>query len=202
MNAILPSLIGNAAACISCVCGDAFISPGPHTVDCVPRHDQLDAAAAVSHDEENLFGTWLPEAAEPVLLMRTQTATLIYIHSVDMCFVADPECSLPSDCPAVTTLSGVFIVEQGVPRVLIHDLVRHKGESMKGVPPLDRYRRIDHRWFQHPSQHLQWCGSLAALHSSMQSGAFRVPHPVFGLVRFTADPFRVQRVKIAGKHDG
>ena len=134
------------------------------------------------------FGTWLVAQSEMVLVIRDPRRILVYIPSCDMCYVGDPElCIVTDQCPPSSVFRGQFFIEAGLPRLLIFDVVRLGGVAMRGVPPHERYAKLQAGWFG-GAVVLQWCGLTYSLRDSMAAGRFVVPHEVLGIVEFTEDP--------------
>ena len=138
------------------------------------------------------FGTWLVAQSEMVLVIRDPRRILVYIPSCDMCYVGDPElCIVTDQCPPSSVFRGQFFIEAGLPRLLIFDVVRLGGVAMRGVPPSERYAKLQAGWFG-GAVVLQWCGLTYSLRDSMAAGRFVVPHEVLGIVELTEDPMRLR----------
>ena len=233
MDSILSSLRTHAAECVAQICGDAYLCPGPHLADCIPRIEIAPNAARgrkaegegegegedgmlapppppPHHDPDSHtmddrvlitappdgFGAWVPSDSEPILLIKTHHSTLVYVHSIDLCFVADPCCALHREnCPMGTVLTGHFLMENGVARVLVQDLTRLAGQPQRGAAPIERYQRIRPDWFVPGTcVVLQWAGYLGPLLHSLHTHTLVLPHPIRTVVRFTADPMTTERV--------
>ena len=168
---------------IAHACGDLCLVAGTHLRDCV----ELNAPNVAEMVGEGDFATWVPEESVDLLLIKTSSTTLIYIHSCDSVFFAVAPFLLPQTCPPDTTLRGRFIMEGDIPRILVYDTVRIAGAISVGVP-MTRYMNLKNEWFNDKSLVKQWCGDAPALFGSMRNGTFRPPHGVKHLHRFGEDP--------------
>ena len=158
-----------------------MLAPGPHLRDCV----RLESRAC---DAEG-FGTWIPIGSEMVILLRTPQHTLVYAPSIDCAFFAAPAFLI--SCPAHTALMGQFLVEHGMPRILVFDALRIANTDLRGTDPALRYAQIDHAWFAGGTVVKQWCGDAQALKGAIASGEFSPPHPIRCLAILGPNPEQV-----------
>jgi hypothetical protein len=193
MELLAPSL---AHACIIATCTDPCLHSGEHHRDrvnfCV---DEGGEKAAIS----SAFGTWRALGGEFVTLGKYKGNTLVFIPSHDTFYFASPAALLSQECPDSTVFLGQFVIDtDSTPRVLVFDVVKLQGVSFINMPPRERYAFLQRfGGCLGPICTLQWAGESKVLVSDLQSGKFKVPHPIKGVMAFTQTPGRMVPVSVA-----
>ena len=159
-----------------------------------------DAAAAGGGNKKKssappllLFGTWLALGSEFVTIGKYKGNTLVFVPSRDTFFFASPSALLSQECPDGTVLVGQFIIDRDeTPRVLVFDVAKLQGVSFNDMPPRERYACLQRlAGCLGPVCTLQWVGECRVLASELQSGRFKVPHAVKGVMALTQTPGRM-----------
>ena len=182
MDLLVPT---STHACILAACTDPCFHSGEHQRERI--HIQLSDAK----QDAGAFGTWLAAGAEIVTINWFQGLTLVYLPERDTFYFASPSVLLAPDCPEKTVLLGQFVIDD-TPRILLFDIVKLRGVSMKDVPASERYaclQKLEHAFG--PLCSLQWAGQCDALAAELQAGRFAVPHKVRGVVALTGHPGRM-----------
>lgn len=138
--------------------------------------------------EDGDLTTWLAKDAWRFTLIKTKENTLVYCHSTDFLYYAQPQAMLTMECPE----SHAFLVqvledihdEIKTPRVLVMDMVLPLVNS-----PAKRgeiLRSLSHVF--PPVCHLQWAGNKIALKNFLDRG---LPHPVECMVAMRSNPLQL-----------
>jgi len=192
MELLTPSL---AHACIMATCTDPCLHAGEHLKDrvefCVGEGVKLGTTPA--------FGTWLALGGEFVTLGKYKGNTLVYLPSHDTFYFAAPSVLLSQECPDGTVLLAQFVVDtDSTPRVLVFDVLKLQGVSFRDMPPRERYACLQRLGgCLGPVCTLQWVGECKVLTADLQSGRFKVPHPVKGVMALSLTPGRMAPVAVA-----
>jgi hypothetical protein len=192
MELLTPSL---AHACIMATCTDPCLHAGEHHKDrvefCVSEGVKLGTTPA--------FGTWLALGGEFVTLGKYKGNTLVYLPSHDTFYFAAPSVLLSQECPDGTVLLAQFVVDtDSTPRVLVFDVLKLQGVSFRDMPPRERYACLQRLGgCLGPVCTLQWVGECKVLTADLQSGRFKVPHPVKGVMALSLTPGRMAPVAVA-----
>jgi hypothetical protein len=193
MELLTPSL---AHACIMATCTDPCLHPGEHQKD---RVEFCVSEGVKSGGVTPAFGTWLALGGEFLTLGKYKGNTLVYIPSHDTFYFAAPSALLSQECPDSTVILGQFVIDtDSTPRVLVFDVVKLHGVSFYDMPPRERYECLQRLGgCLGPVCTLQWVGECKVLATDLQSGRFKVPHPVKGVVSLTQTPGRMAPVAVA-----
>lgn len=185
MELLVPPL---SHACIMATCTDPCLHPGEHHKDRL--RFSMEESSAV---RGQAFGTWLASGGEFITISKYKGNTLIFISSHDTFFFASPFALLSQDCPDNTVLLGQFVIDtDDTPRVLIFDVAKLQGVSFIDMPPRERYACLQRlAGALGPICTLQWVGDCKVLISELQSGRFKVPHAVKGVMALTLIPGRM-----------
>jgi hypothetical protein len=192
MELLTPSL---AHACIMATCTDPCLHAGEHLKDrvefCVSEGVKLGTAPA--------FGTWLALGGEFMTLGKYKGNTLVYLPSHDTFYFAAPSVLLSQECSDGTVLLAQFVVDtDSTPRVLVFDVLKLQGVSFRDMPPRERYACLQRLGgCLGPVCTLQWVGECKVLTADLQSGRFKVPHPVKGVMALSLTPGRMAPVAVA-----
>ena len=186
MELLTPSL---AHACIMATCTDPCLHPGEHHKDRVCF--SVDQSATLNKGQA--FGTWLALGGEFVTIGKYKGNTLVFIPSHDTFYFASPVALLSQECPDNTVLMGQFIVDMDkTPRILIFDVAKMQGVTFNDMPPRERYTCLQRLvGCLGPIYTLQWVGECKVLAADLQSGKFKVPHAVKGVMALTLMPGRL-----------
>lgn len=191
MELLAPSL---THACILATCTDPCLHPGEHQKDMVKFlvDDEVKPPASA-------FGTWRAMGSEFVTLGKYKGNTLVFIPSHDIFYFASPSTLLSQECPDSTVLLGQFVVDtDSTPRVLVFDVAKLQGVSFNDMPPRERYACLQRLGgCLGPACTVQWAGECKILTSELQSGRFKVPHPIKGVMALTQTPGRMAPVSAA-----
>lgn len=190
MELVGPSL---THACIMAICTDPCLHPGEHYKDRMlfsvadvpgPSSQKLSSPA---------FGTWRALGGEFVSVGKYKGNTLIFIPAHDSFYFASPLALLSQECPDSTVLVGQFVIDKDdTPRVLVFDVAKLQGVSFNDMPPRERYACLQRlAGCLGPVCTLQWVGECQVLKSELQSGRFKVPHAVKGVMALTQTPGRM-----------
>jgi hypothetical protein len=187
---LTPSL---AHACIMATCTDPCLHPGEHHKDRLSFSVGEAASNNKSKGSVAAFGTWLALGGEFVTIGKYKGNTLLFIPSHDTFYFASPPALLSQECPDNTVLVGQFIVDMDkTPRILIFDVAKMQGVSFGDMPPRERYACLQRlAGCLGPICTLQWVGECKVLTADLQSGKFKVPHAVKGVVALTLMPGRL-----------
>jgi len=195
MELLHPSL---AHACILATCTDPCLYPGEHQRDMVKFcvDDGVKPATVA-------FGTWHALGSEFVTLGKYKGNTLVFIPSQDIFYFASPSTLLSQECPDSTVLLGQFVIDtDSTPRVLVFDVAKLQGVSFNGMPPRERYACLQRLGGCLGSAcTVQWAGECRILVSELQTGRFKVPHPIKGVMALTQAPGRMAPVSVAVPRD-
>ena len=138
--------------------------------------------------------TWLVKGARFLTLIKTAHATLVYDHTDDFLYFANPDTELHKDCPEGHAFLTQTVQDRQpdgstTQRLLVMDLVcpRIECPRVRG----DTLRSLSHL-LSHVC-HVQWSGYKTALEQFVRSGT--VPHEVEGLVALRA-PLRLSRESV------
>ena len=185
MELLIPSL---SHACILATCTDPCLHPGEHHKDRV----RFSVGEVVSN-KTPAFGTWQALGSEFITIGKYKGNTLVYIPSHDTFYFASPPALLSQECPDSTVFVGQFIIDtDDTPRVLLFDVAKLQGVSFSDMPPRERYACLQRLGGCLGSIcTLQWVGECKVLASELQSGRFKVPHAVKGIMAFTQIPGRM-----------
>ena len=187
---LTPSL---AHACITATCTDPCLHAGEHHKDRV----EFCVSEKIKAGGPPAFGTWLALGGEFVTLGKYRGNTLVYLPSHDTFYFAAPPALLSQECPDGTVLLGQFVIDtdSSTPRVLVFDALKLQGVSLRDMPPRERYACLQRlSGCLGPVCTLQWVGECKVLATDLQSGRFKVPHPVKGVVALTPTPGRMAPV--------
>ncbi len=193
---LAPSL---AHACILATCTDPCLHPGEHHRDRVQfRVEEGEgkgggAKSSPAFSSSSAFGTWLALGSEFITISKYRGNTLVFVPSHDTFFFASPSALLSQECPDNTVLVGQFIIDRDeTPRVLVFDVAKLQGVSFSDMPPRERYACLQRlSGCLGPICTLQWVGECKVLASELQSGRFKVPHAVKGVMALTLTPGRI-----------
>lgn len=186
MELLAPSL---THACILATCTDPCLHPGEHHKDRVQFsmiHESVKGQAL-------LFGTWHAMGSEFITIGKYGGNTLIFIPSHDTFYFAAPSALLSQECPDNTVFMGQFIIDTDeTPRILVFDMAKLQGVSFRDMPSRERYACLQ-RFFKFMGSicTLQWVGECDVLVKELQSGRFKVPHAVKGVISLTQIPGRL-----------
>lgn len=201
-------------ACILAACTDPCLHPGEHHKDRIhfsveeaeDHHLGRDAkgkgggattttttASKKAKASIPAFGTWLALGGEFITIGKYRGNTLVFVSSCDTFFFASPSTLLSQECPDGTVLVGQFIIDRDeTPRVLVFDVAKLQGVSFKDMPPRERYACLQRLGgCLGPICTLQWVGECRVLAADLQSGRFKVPHAVKGVMALTPTPGKV-----------
>ena len=130
---------------------------------------------------------------EFVTIGKYKGNTLVFIPSHDTFYFASPVALLSQECPDNTVLMGQFIVDMDkTPRILIFDVAKMQGVTFNDMPPRERYTCLQRLvGCLGPIYTLQWVGECKVLAADLQSGKFKVPHAVKGVMALTLMPGRL-----------
>lgn len=183
MDLLIPSL---AHACILSTCTEPCLHPGEHHKDRL-RPGSADCKKKMPAH----FGTWRAVGSEIITLGKYKGNTLVFIPSSDTFFFASPAALLSQECPDNTVLIGQFVIDtDDTPRVLVFDVAKCQGVSFNDMPPRERYACLQQRLGACLGSMctVQWVGECSVLASELQSGRFKVPHAVKGIMALTQTP--------------
>jgi len=192
MELLTPSL---AHACIMATCTDPCLHAGEHLKDRV----EFCVSEKIKAGGPPAFGTWLALGGEFVTLGKYRGNTLVYLPSHDTFYFAAPSVLLSQECPDGTVLLAQFVVDtDSTPRVLVFDVLKLQGVSFRDMPPRERYACLQRLGgCLGPVCTLQWVGECKVLTADLQSGRFKVPHPVKGVMALSLTPGRMAPVAVA-----
>jgi hypothetical protein len=192
MELLTPSL---THACILATCTDPCLHPGEHHKDRL-RFSVIEGSKGIPTPA---FGTWLALGGEFVTISKYKGNTLVFIPAHDVFYFASPSTLLSQECPDSTVLVGQFVVDTDEsPRVLVFDVAKLQGVSFSDMPPRERYACLQRLGGCLGSIcTLQWVGECKVLISELQSGRFKVPHAVKGVMALTQTPGRLAMVSPA-----
>ena len=181
MELLTPSL---THACILATCTDPCLHPGEH------HKDRLQIRLNEPAPRCPTFGTWRALGGEFITIGKYRGNTLVYISSSDTFYFASPAALLSQDCPDSTVLLGQFIIDTDeTPRVLLFDVAKLQGVSFNDMPPRERYACLQKlAGCLGAICTIQWVGDCKVLDSQLQSGHFKVPHAVKGILKLTQTP--------------
>jgi hypothetical protein len=181
MELLVPSL---THACILATCTDPCLHPGEH------HKDRVRFGIGAAGKKNCGFGTWLALGGEFITIGKYKGNTLVFIPSSDTFYFASPSALLSQECPDNTVLLGQFIIDtDNTPRVLLFDVAKLQGVSFGDMPPRERYACLQRLGGCLGSIcTLQWVGECKVLASELQSGRFKVPHAVKGIMALTQSP--------------
>jgi hypothetical protein len=184
MELLTPSL---THACIMATCTDPCLHPGEH------HKDRVQFSMINQSVTEQAFGTWQPLGSEFITIGKYKGNTLIFIPSHDTFYFAAPSALLSQECPDNTVFMGQFIIDTDeTPRVLVFDMTKLQGVSFYDMPSRERYTCLQRLVkFMGPICTLQWVGECSVLLKELQSGRFKVPHAVKGVISLTQTPGRL-----------
>jgi hypothetical protein len=193
MELLTPSL---AHACIIATCTDPCLHSGEHHKDRVKFGVE---EGGVKAPISSAFGTWRALGGEFVTLGKYKGNTLVFIPSHDTFYFASPPALLSQECPDSTVFLGQFVIDtDSTPRVLVFDVVKLQGVSLNDMPPRERYTLLQRfGGCLGPICILQWVGESKVLVSELQSGKFKVPHAIKGVMAFTQTPGQMVLVPIS-----
>jgi len=195
MQLAVPTL---AHAAILSACGDPCLHPGDHLKDRIkPCVSEKRKKAGDAMKIDTPFGTWMAKGAEWITIGKYKETTIIYLPSMDSFYFASPETMLSPACPDRTVFLTQFVVDDdSTPRILVYDLVRLRGVSCVDMHPRERYACLQQmgQGMFGPMCTLQWVGDCRVLSSELQSGKFKVPHPVKGVIALSSVPGRLEEV--------
>ena len=139
------------------------------------------------------FGTWHALGSEFVTIGKYKGNTLIFIPAHDTFYFGSPLALLSQECPDSTVFVGQFVIDTDeTPRVLVFDVAKVQGVSFSDMPPRERYACLQrHAGCLGSICTLQWVGECKVLTSELQSGRFKVPHAVKGVIALTQIPGRM-----------
>lgn len=185
MELLIPSL---AHACILATCTDPCLHPGEHHKDRVRF-----SVEGTASNKTPAFGTWHALGSEFITISKYRGNTLVYIPLHDTFYFASPSARLSQECPDSTVFVGQFIIDtDDTPRVLLFDVAKLQGVSFTDMPPRERYACLQRLGGCLGSIcTLQWVGECKVLASELQSGRFKVPHAVKGIMALTQTPGRM-----------
>jgi hypothetical protein len=192
MELLTPSL---AHACILATCTDPCLHPGEHLKDRV----KFCVGDGVKAPTSPAFGTWQALGGELVTLSKYKGNTLVFIFSHDIFYFASPPALLSQECPDSTVFLGQFVIDtDSTPRVLVFDVAKLQGVSFSDMPPRERYACLQRFGGCLGSMcTLQWVGESKVLVAELQSGRFKVPHAIKGVMALTQTPGRMVPVSVA-----
>jgi hypothetical protein len=181
MELLTPSL---THACILATCTDPCLHPGEH------HKDRVRFSLGCATKNQPSFGTWIPLGGEFITIGKYKGNTLVFIPSSDTFYFASPQALLSQECPDNTVLIGQFIIDtDDAPRVLLFDVAKLQGVSFTDMPPRERYACLQRlAGCMGSICTLQWVGECNVLASELQSGRFKVPHAVKGIMALTPTP--------------
>ncbi len=190
MELLTPSL---THACIMATCTDPCLHPGDH------HKDRMQFIMLNEVIKGQAFGTWHAQGGEFITIGKYKGNTLIFIPSHDTFYFAAPSALLSQECPNNTVFVGQFIIDTDeTPRVLVFDVAKLQGVSFRDMPPRERYtcllRLVN---FLGPVCTLQWVGECSVLMTELQSGKFKVPHAIKGVMSLTQTPGRLVQLSMA-----
>ena len=185
MELLVPSL---THACILATCTDPCLHPGEHHKDRVQFSMMIHETV-----REQAFGTWHALGSEFITIGKYKGNTLIFIPSHDTFYFAAPSILLSQECPDNSVFMGQFIIDTDeTPRVLVFDVAKLQGVSFHGMPSRERYTSLQRLFkFMGSICTLQWVGECNVLVAELQSGRFKVPHAVKGVMSLTQIPGRL-----------
>ena len=180
-------------SCILSICCDPCLHSGEHVKDRIRPTVSENKKTSKSI---NSFGTWMGKCAEFVTIGKYDSATLIYLPSMDAFYYASPPALLSPKCNDKTVFLGQYVVDDdSTPRVLVFDLVRINGVSCADMPPTERYACLQQMGeLLGPRCSVQWVGECKVLQDELQSGRFKVPHAVRGVMALSSVPGKVTEV--------
>ena len=174
-------------SCILNICCDPCLHSGEHV------KDRIRPFIAKGKAADSGFGTWMGKSAEFVTVGKYDSSTLIYLPSMDAFYYASPPSMLSQKCGDKTVFLAQYVVDDdSTPRVLVFDLVRINGVSCADMPPTERYACLQQMGdLLGPICSIQWVGECKVLQTELQSGQFKVPHAVRGVMALSSVPGRV-----------
>lgn len=144
------------------------------------------------------FGTWFAQGSEIITIGKyAHGTTLVYIPSQDTFYFASPSITLSPECPENTIFIAQFVIDNDTtPRVLVFDVAKVRGVLCSGMPVRDRYACLQQKLAPYlgPICTLQWVGECRVLTNDMESGKFKVPHTVKGVISLESEPGRMTLV--------
>jgi len=144
------------------------------------------------------MATWLPRYRVPVVIyVDDSQRTYLAIHG--RVLIASECMMLGHRVPRETMMLSHFVedtTERGrEPRVLIYDIAMHRGESVLGCDPLERYKMLLGMFKDVKGLvSLQWVGHEASAMKNFQWFVKNVPHEIECIVNLGHDPWTLCRV--------
>ena len=114
----------------------------------------------------------------------------MYLPAHDMFYYASPDVFLSEECPDKTVLLGQFVIDDDkTPRVLLFDVAKLRGVSMKDIPASERYSCLQTLQPTFGAMcALQWVGDCETLAAELKTERFKVPHPVDRIMTLGSAP--------------